>query len=85
MTGTVVELRPDHKRRVRASLGGDFTPFRIPVVRFSGLLLPDGTTLPIADGRCDGWDGDLSGGVAGTGAWRVGWAGDPFGVDGAAG
>src|SRR5206468_411860 len=55
VTGTVVGLRPDRKRRIGASLGGDFTPFRIPVVRFNGMVLPDGTTLPFATG--DATDG----------------------------
>lgn len=55
VTGSVVALRPDKTRRVRASLGGDFTPFRVPVVRFSGLVLADGTTLPVATG--DATDG----------------------------
>ena len=27
LTGTVTELTPNHPRRVRALLGGDFTPF----------------------------------------------------------
>lgn len=46
--GSVIELRSDHVRRVHAILGGDFTPFRIPVVRFTGVVLPDGTTLPLS-------------------------------------
>lgn len=48
VTGTVTELRSDHSRRVQARLNGDFTPFHTPVVRFSEILLPDGTKIPIA-------------------------------------
>jgi hypothetical protein len=55
LVGSVVALRSDHKRRVNASLGGDFTPFKIPVVRFTGVLLPDGRTLPLSAG--DATDG----------------------------
>ena len=47
LNGTVVDLRPDKKRRTRARLSGDFTPFHIPVVRFTGLILPDGVHIPI--------------------------------------
>jgi hypothetical protein len=50
VTGTVVELHSNHSRRVTACLRGDFTPFRTPIVRFSGILLNDGSTLPIATG-----------------------------------
>jgi hypothetical protein len=46
VTGRVVALRPDHSRRVHALLGGDFTPFRTPVVRFDTILLPDGVQIP---------------------------------------
>jgi hypothetical protein len=48
--GTVTALRPDSSHRLASRLRGDFTPFRIPVVRFTGILLADGTTLPIATG-----------------------------------
>ncbi len=48
--GTVTALRPDHSHRISSRLRGDFTPFRIPVVRFTGILLADGTTLPITTG-----------------------------------
>jgi hypothetical protein len=48
LIGSVIDLKPDRKRRVRAILGGDFTPFRIPIVQFNALQLPDGSTLPIA-------------------------------------
>ena len=50
VTGTVVELHSNHSRRVTARLRGDFTPFRTPIVRFNGILLDDGSTLPIATG-----------------------------------
>jgi hypothetical protein len=47
VTGTVTKLRSDHSRRVQARLNGDFTPFHIPVIHFSQILLADGTTVPI--------------------------------------
>lgn len=47
LNGTVVELQPDSKRRNRARLSGDFTPFHTPVVRFTALTLPDGVHIPI--------------------------------------
>jgi hypothetical protein len=47
LEGTVTALRPDHSHRVTSRLRGDFTPFTIPVVRFTGILLSNGTTLPI--------------------------------------
>lgn len=50
ITGTVVQLLPDRKRRIHAELGGDLTPFRIPEVRFSHILLPDGTAVPLSTG-----------------------------------
>ena len=48
LLGTVVELKPDRTRRIHARLRADFTPFHTPVVRFTQVLLADGTTLPIA-------------------------------------
>jgi hypothetical protein len=53
--GSVVELRSDHSRRIRALLGGDFTPFHKPVVRFSNFVLIDGASIPFASG--DATDG----------------------------
>ncbi len=50
LNGTIVSLRPDTRRRTRARLGGDFTPFHIPVVRFTELVLPDGVRIPIDTG-----------------------------------
>jgi hypothetical protein len=50
ISGSVVELEPDHSRRVRAILGGDFTPFRTSEVRFTQILLADGTSVPLAAG-----------------------------------
>lgn len=47
LTGTVTSLRSDHSKRTQARLNGDFTPFHIPVVHFSAILLADGATLPI--------------------------------------
>src|SRR6202035_4091180 len=37
-------------RRIRAALGGDFTPFRKPVVRFNTFVLTDGTSVPFTSG-----------------------------------
>ena len=48
--GTVTELHSDHSRRVQARVNGDFTPFHIPVVRFSHVVLADGIPLPISAG-----------------------------------
>ena len=50
VTGSVVELTPDHTRRVHARLRGDFTPFHIPVVQFNSVTLADGTTVPLQTG-----------------------------------
>ena len=48
LTGTVTALNSDRPRRIRATLGGDFTPFHIPVVLFTRIILPDGTALPFS-------------------------------------
>jgi hypothetical protein len=45
--GTVVALRSDHSRRINGRLRADFTPFYIPVVRFTGIILADGSHLSI--------------------------------------
>ena len=45
VVGSVIRLHADHARRVRAALGGDFTPFHTPEVRFSGIVLSDGTIV----------------------------------------
>jgi hypothetical protein len=50
ITGTVVGLRADHLHRITARLRADFTPFSIPVVRFTGITLADSTILPITTG-----------------------------------
>jgi hypothetical protein len=53
VAGNVVELSSDHSRRVRAVLGGDFTPFHKPVVHFTNFVLTDGASIPFtsdADG-----------------------------------
>jgi hypothetical protein len=47
VTGTVIALRPDRSRRIRSRFNLDFTPFRIPVVRFTQITLAGGATLPI--------------------------------------
>jgi hypothetical protein len=55
VTGNVVELRSDHSRRINAATGGDFTPFRKPVVHFNSFVLTDGTTIPFtSDNATDG-------------------------------
>ena len=55
VTGSVVELRSDHSRRIRAAMGGDFTPFHKPVVRFTSIVLADGAALPFdSDDAIDG-------------------------------
>jgi hypothetical protein len=45
--GTVVTLRPDRSRRAHSLLDGDFTPFHKPVVRFTQIILADGTTVAL--------------------------------------
>ncbi|HEX4652519.1 MAG TPA: hypothetical protein VH250_13540 [Granulicella sp.] len=50
VTGTVISLAPDHTRRLHARLRGDFTPFHTPVVRFTSIVLANGTTVPIVTG-----------------------------------
>lgn len=53
--GSVVALRDDRSRRIHARLWGDFTPYRIPVVRFDQLMLPDGLTkLIVSQTATDG-------------------------------
>ncbi len=51
VTGSVVQLRNDRSRRIRAAMGGDFTPFHKPVVRFTTLVLEDGTSIPFSSGE----------------------------------
>lgn len=51
VTGSIVSLTPDHARRVRARLRADFTPFHNPVVRFDGIVLPDGSTARLTTGE----------------------------------
>lgn len=48
VTGSVVTLHPNRGRRINAMLGGDFTPFRIPDVHFTQLILAGGATVPFA-------------------------------------
>jgi hypothetical protein len=55
VTGSVVELRSDHSRRLHAAFGGDFTPFHKPVVRFTSFVLANGVTIPFSSG--DATDG----------------------------
>jgi hypothetical protein len=50
VTGSVIDLHSDRKRRVNAALGGDFTPFHIPEVHFEQIVLADGAKLPLAAG-----------------------------------
>ena len=48
LRGNVIRLDADRSHRIHSRLRGDFTPFRIPVVQFDQLVLPDGTLQPIA-------------------------------------
>jgi hypothetical protein len=50
VTGTVTALRSNHSRRINARLRCDFTPFYTPVVLFTAIILPDGSTVPINTG-----------------------------------
>ncbi|HEU5341601.1 hypothetical protein [Edaphobacter sp.] len=55
VTGIVTGLGANHDRRIHARLGGDFTPFHIPVVSFNRIILADGDALsfssrPVTDG-----------------------------------
>jgi hypothetical protein len=50
VTGSVVALDADRGRRVRAEMGGDFTPFHTPEVRFTRILLADGVTVTLDSG-----------------------------------
>jgi hypothetical protein len=55
VTGSVVKLRSDRSRRIRATLGGDFTPFHKPVVRFTSFVFADGAAIPFdSDDATDG-------------------------------
>lgn len=48
--GTVIQLNSNHSQRVQARLNGDFTPFHIPVVQFTQIMLSDGTSIPFTAG-----------------------------------
>lgn len=48
VTGNVIALRSDSTRRIQARLGGDFTPFHIPSVSFTHIVLGDGSVLPFS-------------------------------------
>ena len=50
ISGEVVALHSNHSRRVRAVLGGDFTPFHTPVVHFAQIQLADGDMIPFSSG-----------------------------------
>jgi len=55
VAGTVIAFRSNHSQRIHSRLQGDFTPYRIPVVRFNQLILADGTILPLGtDTATDG-------------------------------
>src|SRR3981081_3655838 len=47
LQGNIVDLTADRKRRMRARLNGDFTPFHQSQVRFQSMTLPSGQTVPI--------------------------------------
>jgi len=48
VTGNVITLRADSARRIQARLDGDFTPFHIPSVSFTHIILGDGSALPFS-------------------------------------
>jgi hypothetical protein len=48
VSGTVIKLRSDSSRRIHARLSGDMTPFHIPVVSFTQIILADGSALPFS-------------------------------------
>ncbi len=48
--GSIVDLIADKPHRLQARLRGDFTPFSHPVVQFREVVLPDGTSVPLALG-----------------------------------
>ncbi|MDQ2835494.1 MAG: hypothetical protein M3Y50_17485, partial [Acidobacteriota bacterium] len=50
VNGTVVSLRADRSRRIRSGMGGDLTPFHIPVVQFTRITLGDGSAVPFVSG-----------------------------------
>jgi hypothetical protein len=55
MDGKIVAFHSDRARRIRSAFNLDFTPFHIPVVQFTQLTLPDGSTLPLsAEATTDG-------------------------------
>ena len=55
LRGRVTQLDSDSSRRIHSRLRGDFTPFRIPVVRFDELVLPDGASQSlVSDSTKDG-------------------------------
>jgi hypothetical protein len=57
VVGHVARLEPvSRQRRFKAVLNGDFTPLRIPQIRFDTLKLPDGKTIPIRTGIASQWD-----------------------------
>ncbi len=55
VSGTIIALRPDKHRRLRARFNADFTPFYIPVVQFTSITLPTGEIVPLStDSGTDG-------------------------------
>ena len=57
VTGEIVRFKSASRwSRVEAWLRGDFTPPRTPVVRFDALVLPDGSSRPIATVMAPGRD-----------------------------
>lgn len=50
LLGSIVALSTDRSRRIHARLNADFTPFHTPVVRFTQVLLADGTALSLVSG-----------------------------------
>jgi hypothetical protein len=50
LEGKIIALTPDHRHRLDSRLRADFTPFRIPTVQFSELVLTNGVSIPISVG-----------------------------------
>jgi hypothetical protein len=47
LQGNIVDLTADRKRRIRARLNGDFTPFHQSHVSFHSMTLPSGQTVQV--------------------------------------
>ena len=54
LQGKIVDLKTDKKRRIRARLNGDFTPFHTARVQFGELMLPGGPVSFSTNGATTG-------------------------------